>query len=226
MKLSMLLPVYNEENHINKVLKSILRIKFTVTYEIIVINDGSTDDSLSEIKKIKSKQIKVITYNKNKGKGYAVQQGLKLAKGNLFIIQDADFEYDPNEIPKLIKPLIEKQCDVVYGTRFLKYNQHNFVYYVGNQLITQVANLIYTKQFTDVTTCYKAFNKKVKDKLFLRENGFGFETEFTNYICKNKFKVKEVPITFKPRSRKQGKKIRMADGFIMLSKLLIYRFKN
>ncbi len=226
MKLSILVPVYNEENHIKKVLESILKVKFPVTYEIIVVNDGSTDGSLDEIKKVKSNKIKVISYTKNIGKGYAIQQGLKLAKADFFIIQDADFEYDPKEIPKLIKHLIKNQCDVVFGTRFIKCNQHNIIYYFGNQIITQTANLLYNRKFTDVTTCYKAFTKKVKQKLCLKEKGFGFETEFTNYVCKNNFKIKEIPITFKPRSRKQGKKIRLKDGFVMLSKLFFYRFKN
>jgi len=172
MKLSVIIPVYNEGKTIEEIIKRIRRVVYPVDYELILVNDGSTDSTLN-------KADFSVSYSKNKGKGHAVKRGLSIATGDIFIIQDADLEYNPKDIPKLIKPIIENKTDVVYGNRFNSNNKWKIPHhYIGNKLLTFIANLNYGYDLTDIETGYKAFNKKVKDSLSLKYKDFRFEMEF------------------------------------------------
>jgi glycosyltransferase involved in cell wall biosynthesis len=231
-KLSIIIPTYDEERTVDKLINKVDKIKYPCYYEIIVVNDGSKDHTYEKEKVVQhkdKKHIKIISYNKNRGKGYAIRTGLKHAKGDIFIVQDADLEYDPKQIPKLIMPILKEKTEVVYGSRFLKINNSNWkipTHYIGNKLLTQLTNLLYFSKLTDMETCYKAFTKKVKDSFSLTTDRFGFEVEITAKICKNKFKIIELPIDYKPRDWTEGKKISWKDGIQAAWYLIKFRIVN
>ena len=212
MKLSIIIPVYNEEKTILKLINNIKSINFPINYELIIVNDGSTDSTSEKLRKL---NINLIEYKENKGKGFAVRKGLRSCKGDIIAIQDADLEYNPKQIPNLVKPILNKETEVVYGSRFLKKENQNWkipTHYLGNRLLTSLSNLLYKCNLTDMETCYKIFTKKVKNSLNLTLNDFGLEIELTSQICKNGFKIKEIPINYYPRSWEEGKKINWKDG--------------
>lgn len=211
MKLSIIIPVYNEEKTIIKLIKDINSIKFPIDYEIIAVNDGSTDSTSEKLREL---DVTLVEYKENRGKGFAVRKGILRSKGDIIAIQDADLEYDPKQIPNLLKPILDKETEVIYGSRFLKENQNWKIpsHYIGNKVLTFFTNLLYDCNITDVETCYKIFTKKVKDSLNLTLDDFGFEIELTSNICKKRFKIKELPINYCPRSWEEGKKINWKDG--------------
>lgn len=228
-KVSIIVPVFNEEKTVVKVLHNLLSLTLPFEKEIIVVNDGSTDKTYDKIKSLK--KIKIISYKKNKGKGFAVRNGIGNSKGNIIVIQDADLEYNPKNISLLIKNLT---CDnpVVYGSRFLDKKIFFFgkkkipliSHYIGNKLLTGITNLLYNANLTDMETCYKVFYKSILDNIELKAKGFEFEPEITSKILKNGFKIKEVSINHAPRTYKEGKKIRKLDGIKALFYLIKYRF--
>jgi glycosyltransferase involved in cell wall biosynthesis len=212
MKLSIIIPVYNEEKTILKLIKQVRSTKFPIEYELIIVNDGSTDSTVKELKKL---NLTFISYTENRGKGFAVRKGISKARGDIIIIQDADLEYNPKQIPNLLKPILNQQTEVVYGSRFLKKENKNWKiphHYIGNKLLTSLANLLFKCNLTDMETCYKIFTRKVKNSLNLTLDDFGFEIELTSQICKNGFKIKEIPIDYNPRLWEEGKKISWKDG--------------
>jgi len=222
-KSSIIVPVYNEEKTIKELLKKVKNLKIPMKKEIIVIDDGSRDNSLKILKSFKN--INLISHQKNKGKGAAIKTGLKSSKGDIVIIQDADLECDPKQIPFIIRPILENRAEIVYGSRFLMKNNQKWripLYSrIGNKIISFLARRLYNCNLTDVETCYKAFTKKVKNSLNLTSNDFGFEIEFTAQVCKKGFEIKELPIEYHPRPKKEGKKLSIKDG----AKALIYLFK-
>jgi len=226
MKLSVVIPVWNEVNTIKKLMNIIFDVD--LNKEIIIVDDGSTDGTRELIKKDygKRKDVKVILHEKNKGKGSAIRNGLKHATGDIVIIQDADLEYDPRDYPKLVQPIINGETEVVYGSRFL--NRKNKYFFSMNLIATKIlnlmANILYNAKITDEPTCYKVFSKKAIDSVDLKCKGFEFCPEVTAKIRKNGYKIKEIPISYKPRSKKEGKKIRCTDGMEAIWTLLKYRF--
>lgn len=223
MKLSIIIPVFNEENTITDLLKLVKNIDYGIPTEIIVVNDGSTDKTYEQLLKVKNivKDIKIISYKKNRGKGYAIRRGIRNIKGDIIIIQDADFEYDPNQITTLIKPIIEGQYNVVYGSRFLgSCKNMKFSFLFGNKFLTFITNLLFGTQLTDIETCYKTIRKDVLHELNLESDGFEIEAEITAKILKNGYKIKEIPIRYKARSKEAGKKIKISDGLKNLFILL------
>jgi len=164
MKLSIIIPVFNEENTISGLLKIVNSVDYGVPTEKIVVNDGSADKTYEQLLKTKKlvKNIKIISYNKNRGKGYAIRKGIKNINGDIIIIQDADLEYDPSQIPILIRPIIKGQNKVVYGSRFLGYCKNmNFPFLFGNKILTHITNLLFGSQLTDMETCYKTIHRDV-----------------------------------------------------------------
>jgi glycosyltransferase involved in cell wall biosynthesis len=223
MKLSIIIPAYNEEATISLVLKKVLENK--LVKEIVVVNDGSSDKTLTKIKSVKSDRIRIINKKTNEGKGAAIRDALKIAKGNIFIIQDADLEYDPQEYAKLIKPILENKADVVFGSRFMGSDAHRVLYFwhmLGNQFLTLITNILTNLNLTDMETCYKVFTKDVANKLNLQEKRFGFEPEFCIKVSKMSARIYEVGISYSGRSYSEGKKITWKDGLVTLWCLFKY----
>ncbi len=215
-KISIIIPAFNEEGTIVKTVRRVLRTKIRgVNKEIFIVNDGSRDKTLQEIMKIKDKRVKAIDKRRNEGKGAAIRDAFRKISGDVVIIQDADLEYDPNEITKLLEPIRKGQADVVYGSRFMGGEAHRvllFWHMVGNRFLTLFSNMITNINLTDMETCYKLFTIDVAKKLRLKENRFGFEPEFTMKVAKMKARVYEMGISYSGRSYSEGKKINWKDG--------------
>ncbi len=227
MNLSVIIPVYNEVQNIREILK---RVQATgLAWEILIVDDGSTDGTREILKELDgTDQIRVILHEKNQGKGAAVRTGVGEAKGDVFLIQDADLEYDPRDYPAVLKPIEEGIADVVYGSRFLGGPRRSTMFWhmVANKLLTLATNILYNNILTDMETGYKAFKREVLDGITIRSNSFNFEPEFTAKILKKKVRIFEVPITFNPRDYSDGKKIKIHDAFEAIWALLKYRFVN
>ena len=227
-KLSIIIPVYNEENTISEVIEKIKNIEVkNIQKEIIIVDDCSTDRTKDILKKL-NKSIRVAYHKKNIGKGAAIRTGLRLATGDIILIQDADLEYSPKEYPKLLKPLLEDKADVVYGSRVeaIRKNMKNMykLHYIGNLFLTLITNLLYGAKITDMETGYKAFRREVIESIYLKSNRFEFEPEITAKILKKGFKIHEVPINFVGRKFEEGKKITWIDGVKAAFYLVKYRF--
>jgi len=225
MKLSVIIPVYNEVESIQVILERVQAQK--LAHEIVVVDDGSKDGTRDVLKELDGKDgLRVILHEKNKGKGAAVRTGIAAALGEVLLIQDADLEYDPRDYPTLLKPLNEGIADVVYGSRFLGGSRRvaMFWHMVANQLLTFMTNILYNTILTDMETGYKVFRREILNGMVLRANSFDFEPEFTAKILKRKFRIFEVPITFNPRDYSEGKKIKLHDAFEAVWTLLKYRF--
>lgn len=198
--------------------------------EIIIVDDFSVDNTRSILKNLKRKNIKKLCHKKNLGKGFAIRTGLKHATGDIILIQDADLEYNPQEYNNLLKPILEDNRNVVYGTRleYIKNNVKNMnkLHFIGNIFLTYFTNLLYNAKITDMETGYKIFRKEVINKIKLKAKRFDFEPEITAKILKKGYKIYEVPITFKAREFDEGKKITWIDGIKALFYLIKYRFMD
>lgn len=227
MKLSVIIPVFNEADHIREILKRVQAAK--LAKEIIVVDDGSSDGTREVLKKLDGRnKVRVIPHEKNLGKGAAVVTGLKAAKGDVLLIQDADLEYDPRDYPALLQPIREGVADVVYGSRFLggPHRVTMFWHLVANQLLTLLTNVLYNTILTDMETGYKVFRRKVIENMPIRARRFDFEPEFTAKVLKRHYRIYEVPISFNPRDYSQGKKIKLKDAFEAVWTLLKYRLMD
>ena len=229
-KLSILIPCFNEKSTIisiiDKVRKSLKKNNF-LNYEIIVIDDFSSDGTTQILKNIESdKDITIFYHSQNQGKGFAIQTGLKNIVGDIVIVQDADLEYDPFDYDKLLLPFFETDADIVYGSRFIgggKYVRiHFFWHYLANKILTFICNLFINLNLTDMETGYKAFKSSILKEITLEEKTFSFEPEVTIKLAKKKYKFYEVPITYNGRSYEDGKKIGLKDAFIALKTIIKY----
>ena len=227
-KISIIIPTYNEEKTIERVVNAVKTIQIPhYKKEIIVVNDASTDSTSLIINRLRKKlsYMRVINHKKNCGKGAAVITALKYVTGEIAIIQDADLEYSPTEIPRLVEAYeINPNC-AIYGSRnLLKSNSYSYIsYLLGNKLLDFVTNLLYRIKITDMETCYKLVPSRIFKRLNLSSRGFEIEPEITGKISMLKCKIVEVPINYKPRSIKEGKKIRWTDGLLALKKLIAVR---
>lgn len=228
-KVSIVMPVYNEEKLVIGVLEKVREVKIPgADVEIIVVDDYSTDGTREILKKDGLKYAdKVLYHEVNKGKGAGLRTGFKETTGDVVIVQDADFEYDPMEIPNVVKPILDGKCDVCYGSRFLKeeykgYKQNQ----LANRILTGLSNFMTGLKVTDMETCYKAFKGDLIRKIDIKENRFGFEPEITAKISKKKVKLIEVPIHYYPRTKEEGKKIKLKDGFRALYCIAKYKHKD
>lgn len=224
MKLSVIIPVYNEVKNISEIVKRVQATKLAT--EIIIVDDGSQDGTGEILQKMDGKKkVRVLLQKKNQGKGTAVVTGMRAAKGDILLIQDADLEYDPRDYPTLLKPIKEGVADVVYGSRFLgaAHRVTMFWHQLANQLLTFMTNILYDSILTDMETGYKVFRREVIEGMTIRAKRFNFEPEFTAKILKRKYRIYEVPITFNPRDYAEGKKIKLMDAFEAVWTLLKYR---
>ena len=228
INLSVVIPCYNEEKTISIIVERIKAQK-NLLIEIIIIDDHSNDNTLNELSKIAQiyPDIKIVRHEKNMGKGSALKSGIKLATGNIILIQDADLEYDPNDYHNLLQPFIETDADVVYGTRFKggKYVRlHFFWHYLANKILTTITNIVTNLNMSDMETGYKVFKSDIIKSIKLNENSFGIEPEITVKLAKKKYIFYEVPISYHGRSYEQGKKITLKDAFIAIYCIFRYRW--
>ncbi|MBM3124173.1 MAG: glycosyltransferase family 2 protein [Chloroflexi bacterium] len=225
MKLSVIIPVYNEVGSISEILKRLRATK--LPREIVVVDDGSKDGTRDILKKLDGRNgVRVLLHERNQGKGAAVRTGMKAARGDILIIQDADLEYDPRDISDLLVPIKEGVADVVYGSRFLgrAHRVTMFWHMVANRTLTLMTNILYNTILTDMETGYKVFRREVIKGMTIRSNSFNFEPEFTAKILKRNYRIFEVPITFNPRDYSQGKNPKLHDAFEAVWTLIKYRF--
>ncbi|MFA5133270.1 MAG: glycosyltransferase family 2 protein [Patescibacteria group bacterium] len=217
MKLSVIIPVFNEKNTILQILEKVLSASLAgIEKEVVIVDDFSTDGTRDILKNLESKH-KVFYQDKNYGKGAALRKGFEIGSGDIFIIQDADLEYDPQEYAKILEPIVKGQADVVYGSRFIGSEKHRVLYYwhsLGNKFLTLFSNMCTNLNLTDMETCYKAFTKEVIGKIrpTLKSDRFGFEPEITAKVAKSRFRIYEVGISYAGRTYGEGKKINWWDG--------------
>jgi glycosyltransferase involved in cell wall biosynthesis len=226
MKISVIIPVYNEKATISEIVARVRAVD--LEKEIIVVDDGSTDGTSQQLAEIGSQfdNVNVLSHQKNRGKGATLRTGFAAASGEIIIIQDADLEYDPRDYEMLLVPILDGRAEVVYGSRFLG-GPHRvlfFWHYIGNKFLTLLCDALSNLNLTDMETCYKVFKKEVLDDIQLKSNRFGFEPEFTMKIARKGFRVYEVPISYSGRTYEEGKKIGWRDGLVAIFAILWFRF--
>ena len=227
MKLSIVIPVFNESTTLPTVLENVGGVSFDK--EILIVDDGSTDGTreyLQDIAQNPGEGVRVFFHERNRGKGAALRTGFRQVQGDIVIIQDADLEYDPQDYPNLLKPILDGRADVVYGSRFLG-GPHRvlfFWHYVGNKLLTLISNMLTNLNLSDMETCYKVFRSEVIKNLAFTSDGFAIEAELTVKIAKAGYRVYETPISYSGRDYSEGKKITWKDAFPTLWALIKYRF--
>lgn len=225
MKLSVIIPCFNERDTILTLLEAVRKAP-VLNKEIILVDDGSTDGTRDLLTTLIGDDVKVVFHSKNRGKGAALRTGFSTASGDIYIVQDADLEYDPQEYPLVIGPILENKADVVFGSRFQGGRPHRVVYFwhrMGNALLTTLSNMLTDLNLSDMETCYKAFRREVIQSIEIRENRFGFEPEITAKVARNKsWRIYEVGISYYGRTYDQGKKIGWKDGFRAIYCILKY----
>src|SRR3989338_4805734 len=220
MKISIIIPVYNEEKTVAEIINRVKRVPYPWKKEIIVIDDGSTDMTQKVLRSTHG--ITLLNNKQNRGKGYSLRKGFSTATGDIILIQDADLEYDPNDHLKMIKLFDDNSVNIVYGSRFLKPNHkpRYTIYYYGNIFLSFITKILYGNKITDMETCYKSFRREVLTKITLNADRFDIEPELTCKLLKNGYKIVEVPIKYKSRSYSDGKKIGVLDGLYAIYVLL------
>ncbi|PKN32778.1 MAG: glycosyl transferase [Deltaproteobacteria bacterium HGW-Deltaproteobacteria-19] len=228
MKLSIIIPCYNEIQTIETLLDTVRNAPYPEK-EIIVVDDGSTDGTREKLGELKNRIDRTILQPANRGKGAAIRAGIQAAKGDIILIQDADLEYDPREYPKLLQPILDGKADVVYGSRFLGGEAHRVLYFwhrMGNGLLTLLSNMLTDLNLTDMETCYKAFRREIIQSITIEEDRFGFEPEITAKIARKNCRIYEVGISYYGRTYTEGKKINWKDGIRALYCILKYNLFN
>jgi glycosyltransferase involved in cell wall biosynthesis len=232
-KLSVVIPVYNEKDTLAELVRRVLAVEIPLEKELVLVDDASADGSDKIIEEIcrehDSVSIKVISHEKNQGKGASLRDGFAQVSGDIVIIQDADLEYDPKDYPRLLNPILDGRADVVYGSRFSGGEEHRVMYFwhfVGNQMVTTLSNMCTNLNLTDMETCYKVFRREVVEGFNLKSNRFGVEPEMTAKIAKAGWRVYEVGISYSGRTYAEGKKITWKDGVQALFTILRFRFSN
>jgi glycosyltransferase involved in cell wall biosynthesis len=224
MKLSVVIPAYNERDTIAEIVERVRRTPWEK--EIIVVDDGSTDGTREALDGLDAAdELRVLKHDENRGKGAALRTGFQHATGDVVLVQDADLEYDPGDYAALLEPILDGRADVVYGSRFLG-GPHRVLFFwhsVGNRFLTLLSNALTNLNLTDMETCYKVFRREVLDGIRLRSDRFGFEPEFTAKVARRRLRVYEVPISYSGRTYDEGKKITWRDGVKAVFALLWFR---
>jgi glycosyltransferase involved in cell wall biosynthesis len=226
-KLSIVVPVFNERNTLVEIVRRMRLVELPegIDREIIVVDDGSSDGTRDVLKQLSDSTVRVVLHSENRGKGAAVRTGIENATGDYVLVQDADLEYDPDDWPKLLRPVLRGKARVVYGSRFTGERRNMlFLHWVGNRCLSLLTNLLYNTTLSDMETCYKLVDRKLLDELQLRSDKFDIEPEITAKILKRKIRIYEVPISYTGREYEEGKKITWKDGFAAVTTLVKYRF--
>jgi glycosyltransferase involved in cell wall biosynthesis len=230
VKLSLIMPVYNEGPTLKTVLTELGAVDMPIPWELLIIDDGSTDGAVNDINPEwvpGAERVRVVRSSRNRGKGAALRKGFSLAEGEILGVQDADLEYDPRQIPALIEPIVQGSADVVFGTReFGTHTAYSFWHVVGNRMLSVAASALFNRYVTDVYTCYKFFTRGRYEQLRLTATGFEIEAELVGGLLRSGARVMEVPITYQARSREAGKKIRARDGILALGRLVRIRLRG
>ena len=224
-KLSVIVPVYNERNTVAEIVRQMRAVELPLEREVVIVDDGSTDGTGDILKQLADSTVRVVVHRANQGKGAAVRTGLAQVTGDLVLIQDADLEYDPEDWPKLLAPVLKGRAQVVYGSRFTGERRNMlFLHWVGNRLLSLCTNILYNTTLSDMETCYKLFDRELIGTINLRANGFDFEPEVTAKVLRRGVRIYEVPISYSGREFDEGKKITWHDGLVALRTLIKYRF--
>jgi len=229
LKLSLVIPVYNESPHLQEFFERLFKIKYQVPVEYIIVDDRSTDQSWQIVQEAAKQNTAVRAFRQdvNRGKGAALHKGFELASGEIIAVQDADFEYDPRDLIKLIQPIIDDQADIVFGSRFRATTAqvHNTFHYLINRLLTMISNIFSGLYLSDMETCYKVFRADILKSMDLESKRFGFEPEVTALVAKLRVRVHEYAISYFPRGYLEGKKINWKDGVAALWFIFKYNAK-
>jgi len=226
-KLSVIVPVFDERNTVVEIVRRMRAVELPVDLEIVIVDDGSTDGTGDVLRQLADSTVRVVLHEHNKGKGAAIRTGLEKVTGDLVLIQDADLEYDPEDWPKLLAPVLRGKAQVVYGSRFTGERRNMlFLHWMGNRFLSLTTNVLYNTTLSDMETCYKLFDRSVIDGITIRASRFEFEPEITAKILRRGIRIYEVPISYTGREFDEGKKITWRDGFIALWTLVKYRFTD
>jgi len=227
VKLSILMPVYNEEARLADAVKQALDVQYPCEIELVVVDDGSTDRTSQILAGMDNSRMRVIVHERNQGKGAAIMTAVNAAEGDYLVILDADLEYSPTDIPELLQPVLEGRTTVVYGNRtFGSHSSFSFWYVMGNKAVTTAANMLFNCYLGDLETCFKLMPVELYRSLRIRSRGFGMEAEVTGKLLRNRYRPYEVPISYHARSREEGKKITWQDGVEALWILLRERLRK
>jgi glycosyltransferase involved in cell wall biosynthesis len=223
--ISVIMPVFNERATVAEVIRRVRAVQLPVVLQLIVVNDGSSDDSDKGLNALEDSTVRVIHHKQNQGKGAAIRTGLAEAHGDLVLVQDADLEYDPNDWLRLLDPIMRGKARVVYGSRFTGERKNMLpAHWVGNRILSLVTNVLYSSTLSDMETCYKLFDAEVLEGITIVSNKFDFEPEITAKVLRRGHRIYEVPISYAGREHDEGKKITWRDGFTALKALVKFRF--
>ena len=224
-KLSIIVPVFNERSTVAEIVRRMRSVDLPLDREILIVDDGSDDGTAAVLTQLGDSTVRVLKHPSNRGKGAAIRTGLENATGDLVLVQDADLEYDPDDWPRLLAPVLKGRARVVYGSRFTGERRNMlFLHWVGNRFLSLVTNMLYNSTLSDMETCYKLFDRRVLDGVRLEADRFDFEPEFTAKVLRKGIRIYEVPISYAGREPHEGKKITWHDGVVALWTLVKYRF--
>ena len=223
--LSVIVPVYNERVTVAEVIRRIRAVDVPVAVEVIVVDDGSSDGTDKVLTALGDSTVRVLTHAVNRGKGAAIRTGMAAARGDLLLVQDADLEYDPEDWPRLLEPILRGKAQIVYGSRFTGERKNMLpLHWIGNRFLSLVTNLLYSSTMSDMETCYKLFDRSVLEGITIKSDKFDFEPEITAKVLRRGYRIYEVPISYAGREVSEGKKITWRDGIAALRALIKYRF--
>jgi glycosyltransferase involved in cell wall biosynthesis len=223
--LSVIMPVYNERTTVAEIIRRVRVASVPLVIDLVVVDDASTDGTDKVLQALADSRVRVVTHETNKGKGAAIRTALEYVLGDLVLIQDADLEYDPDDWPRLLDPILKHKAAVVYGSRFTGERKNMLIlHWIGNRFLSLITNVLYASTLSDMETCYKLFDRRVLDGMVLKSNRFDFEPEITAKVLRRGYRIYEVPISYAGREADEGKKITWRDGFGAIKALVKYRF--